>query len=80
MSGKKDRVAKVIWRSLGRHIQAGHALEVRRHRMAVILRFTAAGVAIQFWSASTLGPVDRRRLKGIRGENYKRRSISGRGV
>lgn len=30
MSGKKDRVARVIWRSLERHIQAGHALEVRR--------------------------------------------------
>ena len=30
MSGKKDRVEKVIWRSLGRHIEADHKLEVRR--------------------------------------------------
>ena len=30
MSGKKDRVARVIWRSLGRHVEADHKLEVRR--------------------------------------------------
>jgi hypothetical protein len=30
MSGKKDRVAKVIWRSLSRHVEADHTLEVRR--------------------------------------------------
>lgn len=30
MSGKKDRVARVIWRSVGRHVEADHKLEVRR--------------------------------------------------
>lgn len=30
MDCKRDRVERVIWRSLGRHVEAGHKLEVRR--------------------------------------------------
>ena len=30
MSVSESRVAKVIWRALGRHIEADHKLEVRR--------------------------------------------------
>jgi len=30
MSASEKRVAKVIWRALGRHVKAGHKLEVRR--------------------------------------------------
>ena len=30
MSESENRVARVVWRALGRHIQADHKLEVRR--------------------------------------------------
>lgn len=30
MSASEKRAAKVIWRALGRHVKAGHKLEVRR--------------------------------------------------